>query len=115
MSSIVRKLAFFGRLEFFLFLAAASLVLQLVPAWGILVWNALTWVLDIRNWSRSAWLGINVSVVLLLVGIRMAPEFVGRERVARLPEDKEAERIKNVRERREAIDRAKQARKRRLY
>jgi hypothetical protein len=115
MSSIVRKLAFFGKLEFFLILGVVALVLQLVPPWGAPVWNGLAWILDVRNWSHSAWLGINIGVVLVLVGIRAAPEFVGRERVARLPHDKDAERIKNVRERREAINRAKQARKRRLY
>lgn len=101
-------------LELLLAIAALALVLQLWPALA----HGLLWAIDVRNWSRSVWFGVNIAVVATLLSARFAPQLYAdwRARQQRLA----AERSKYVKQRelkeqREAAERAAQSRKRRMY
>ena len=59
-------------LEALLMLAIAALLFQLFPSWG-------SWLLsyiDVRNWSRSTWMIVNISGVVGLLAARFGPELV---------------------------------------
>jgi hypothetical protein len=53
------------RLETWLVLAALLLVCQLFPS---IFWGAL-YLVDVRNWSWAAWVGVEASVVLILLAL----------------------------------------------
>lgn len=104
----------FVRLELWLVLAVAALVLQLFP--GSV--GDLVALVDIRYWPRAAWLCLNVAVLMLLVAIRSSPGFTAewRERRQRLNREREtAKKSQELREQREALQRVKNARRRRIY
>ena len=56
----------FAWLEVLLALTILALSLQLFPS----VWWNVVAAVDLRNWSRGDWLGLNVAIVLTLVAIR---------------------------------------------
>ncbi|HMP06299.1 MAG TPA: hypothetical protein PJ982_08125, partial [Lacipirellulaceae bacterium] len=58
-----------GLLEALLALAVVALVLQLFPSLGYGLLRAV----DVRQWSRGAWLGLNVAVVFGLFVVRFGP------------------------------------------
>lgn len=101
-------------LELLLALAVVALVFQLFPG---LYHYLLSWV-DVRQWSRSNWLVMNVLIVLALVGIRYGPELMDswRERQARRAKERENQTKQlELKQRREAIERVKAARNRRVW
>ncbi len=100
----------FAWLELLLALAMVALVLQLFPP--------LLALANFRNWSRSTWFVVNTAVVLSLLTIRFGPDLFGdwRERRQRLATDREkAEHIETRKAHREAIERVKKSRRRRMY
>ena len=60
------KPSFLFRLETWLVLASVSLFFQLFPAtfWGLL------WAIDARNWTWGVWVGVEIGVIVTLVGIK---------------------------------------------
>ncbi len=50
--------------------STVALVFALVPP----LWHSLVAAVDVRNWSRLTWFLANVVVVVILLGIRLAPE-----------------------------------------
>ncbi len=100
----------FAWLELLLALAMVALVLQLFPPLLVLV--------DFRNWSRSTWFAMNMVVVLALLTFRFGPDLLSdwRGRQQRLAADREkAEHIETCKVQREAIERVKRSRRRRMY
>jgi hypothetical protein len=69
-------------LESLLVVAFLALLFQVFPSLWTLLWSAI----DIRQWSRTTWMAMNVVVVLLLFGVRFRPNVVAimRERQKRL-------------------------------
>jgi hypothetical protein len=65
------------RLEVFLAIAILALFFQLFPP----LWHGTRFAMDVRNWSRGTWLGINLFLVCVLVSIRYLPEFLAVRRV----------------------------------
>jgi len=70
-------------LEIFLALAFLVLFFQVFPSFWKLLWQAF----DVREWSRMAWISLNVVVLVALFGVRFIPEALThlRERRQRLP------------------------------
>ena len=104
----------FALLELLLVLAFLALLFQVFPA----LWFGLLWAVDVRNWSRGMWMGLNVAIVFALFGLRFGPELFDqwRERRARLTNEHEKhEKQRHLKEEREMLERLKQARERRLY
>ena len=60
----------FAWLEVLLVLALVAVLFQMFPA----LWLAVVWSVDVRNWSRDAWIGLNVAAVLVLFAIRFRTE-----------------------------------------
>jgi len=58
------------KLETLLAIAVAGLFVQLVPG----LFRNVTWLLDVRNWSRGMWIAVNVFAILALIGIRCRAE-----------------------------------------
>ncbi len=103
----------FAWLELLLGLAAIVLLFQLFPS----LWFACVWAVDVRNWSRGGWLGLNAVAVLVLCGIRFGPELYKewRERGARLAINREKqEKQRQLTEQREALERLQRGRARRV-
>jgi hypothetical protein len=61
----------FAKLELLLVLAFAALLFQVFPG----LWFGLLAVLDIRGWSRGAWLVQNLAVVFTLFALRFGPDW----------------------------------------
>ena len=101
---------FFLRLEVLLAVAGLALLLQLFPS--------LLQLVDVRNWSRNTWMLVNVLAVLGLIAYRFAPEvwksLREQKKNATLKREKN-EKQKALQEQREAIERMKEARSRRMY
>lgn len=65
-------------------LAVVILALQLIPPAGHVVWRSV----DVRRWSRFGWFLFNIIILLVLIGVRFAPNcraFMRRRRVRRKP------------------------------
>ncbi len=100
-------------IEVLLVLACFALLLQFFPS----LWFRLIWVVDVRNWSRSVWVGLNVGAVLVLCGVRFGPELYKewRERRARLAIEREKqEKRRQLAEQREMLERLQRGRARRV-
>lgn len=74
--------------------------------------------LDLRNWPRSVWFVVNVAVLLLLVAVRFGPQviedwYARRERLT--SEHAKQEKQRELKEQREALERVKQAQRKRIY
>lgn len=69
-------------LEILLVLAFLVLLFQVFPSFWKLLWQAF----DVREWSRMAWIALNVVVLVALFGVRFIPEALThlRERRQRL-------------------------------
>lgn len=101
-------------LEFLFVLAFAALILQLLPTLA----QKFLWALDLRNWSRTSWFIVNLMVVAALLGIRFAPDllFDYRERSKRKAVERaQAEEVRKKMNEREALERMKESRSRRIY
>ena len=101
-------------LELLLALAMLALLVQLFPQVG----RFALWALDVRNWPRSVWFIGNLGILLLLVGLRFGPQLVEewksrRDRLA--VEATQKHRQQELKEQREALERLKQAQRRRIY
>lgn len=57
------------RLEALLVATFLVLLLQIVPSLWTIAWQ----VIDVRQWSHSAWVTLNVFVILMLFGVRFGP------------------------------------------
>lgn len=70
-------------LELALALAGVGLLLQISPTAAAAAWR----VLDVRQWPRAAWLWSNVVIMIALIALRFAPEFITawRQRRGRRP------------------------------
>lgn len=104
----------FAWLELLLALALLALMLQLFPQ----VWQVVLWLLDVRNWPRTMWFGMNLLVVFVLLAVRFGPQLIDdwRTRRERLTsEHTKQEKQRELKEQREALERAKQAKGRRIY
>jgi hypothetical protein len=100
-------------LEILLVLAVLALVFQVFPQ----LWFSTLWALDVRNWSRGVWFVLNIGVVLVLFGIRYAPEVNQewkRRRGNRIRHRTEDDEQRKLREERELYERMKEARKRQV-
>ncbi len=114
MDVIRRERGGHARLEAFLVLAFVVLVLQVFPA----LWFGLWWVVDVRHWSRGAWMGLNVAIVLTLFGVRFIPALYQdwRERRNQLTLAREKRQMQlEAKEHRLAIERVRRGRSRRMY
>jgi len=102
-------------LEMLLGLAAVFLLLQLfLPS----IFSGMIWAADLRNWSQLTFFLVNVSVVLVLIGVRFGPDWVEDWRERRQQSEKaqvKAEKAEKLKEQREAIDRMETSRSRRMY
>ena len=100
----------FAWLEILLAISIMAVILQLFPS--------VARVLDARNWTRGGWIFVNCFLVIALVFLRFAPDQVlewrGR-RDRRLCEKAGLKRRQAARDHREALQRIRQSRKRRLY
>lgn len=104
----------FPRLELLLILTFIVLLFQVFPS----LWFAFTWCIDVRNWSRGVWLGLNACAVLALCGIRFGPDLYKewRERLARLAIERDKqEKQRQLTEQREMLERLQRSRGRRIY
>ncbi|MGQ0601069.1 MAG: hypothetical protein ACT4QE_05155 [Anaerolineales bacterium] len=103
-----------GRLEVLLVIAFFALVFQVFPS----LWFGLVWAADVRNWARSAWMGVTVAILVVLFGLRFVPDLWAdwRERRAEsasaFAKREKAERAKAERERVAAL---RKGRSRRMY
>jgi hypothetical protein len=100
----------FPLLETLLAIAIIALILQAFPETAR--------VFDVTSWSRTMWMGVNASAILLLIGVRFAPDLVVNwhdRRVNRAAQNNTHDKQKELRERRESLEQIKRARKRRLY
>lgn len=101
-------------LELLLVLAAGVLLLQLWPTLG----NGILWAIDVRNWSREVWFGANFGLILVLLSLRFAPGLYAdwKERQGLLAvKQAKADKQRQLKEQREALERAAQSRRRRIY
>ena len=101
-------------LEILLGLAVVILVLQMVPSLG----QALLYAADFRNWPRTVWFAGNAGIVVFLLAVRFGPDLLRdwRERRERLhSEHDKAEKTSTLKKQREAIERMKESRRRRMY
>lgn len=101
----------FAWLELLLLLAMLALVLQLMPG----AWQSL---LDFRRWPRIAWIALNASIVLLLVGVRFGPDLVNnwrQQRAQKVAKHASSEKQEEMKRQRESLEQMRQARKRRIY
>jgi hypothetical protein len=109
-----RRFGGFVWVELVLMLAVLVLLFQLFPS----LWIGLVRSLDVRNWSRSVWMMLNLGVVLALFSIRFVPGLCSdwRERRMRVAVEHE-KRAKQaaLKEQRETLERLKAGRARRLY
>jgi hypothetical protein len=64
-------------LELCLALSVIAILFQLMPSWG----SNVLWAIDVRNWTRNAWIGVNASGVLALIAVRYLPDVVKRWRL----------------------------------
>lgn len=105
-----KKVNAFALLEMLLALAMLCLILLLFP--GLLA------MLDVRNWTRPVWFGVNVALALILLAIRFAPDsfYQWQNRHTQNLVDRAAtERQQAVKERREWLRRIRESRRRRMY
>lgn len=65
-----------AKLEILLVLAFLALLFQVFPA----LWNLLCGAADVRQWSRTTWMAMNVAIVLLLFGVRFGPNVIAAVR-----------------------------------
>jgi hypothetical protein len=90
------------------------LVFQLFPSWG----PSLRRLLDMRQWPKAAWVGLNVAIVMILCLMRFGPEFVStiksRRLNSRLSHDALEAKHKQE-EQRALLRRMQEGRKRRIY
>jgi len=104
----------FPWLESLLALAVVVLVLQLFPAWG----GAVLAVVNPLNWGRIGWIVANALVVVGLLAMRFGPGMADDWRARRIRIAKEREQQahqRELKEQREALERMKQAKRRRIY
>jgi hypothetical protein len=104
----------FGTLELILMAAVVAMVFQLFPGLS----RGLIWLADVRNWSRTAGLWVNVFVLVALFAARFGPRLVGdwrERRLRRHAEQETANAQRKLKEQRQTLQRIKDARKRRLY
>jgi len=104
----------FGRLELLLVLSIVAITFQLFPS----LWFDTLWVIDVRNWSRAAWLCVSMGVLLTLVGIRFGPDLMDewRQRRERLAKEREKrDKQQALAEQRKLFERLREARKRQLF
>lgn len=59
----------FAFLEVLFVLAIVALLFQAHPS----LWFRLIAELDVRNWSRAAWIRLNIGVIVALIGFRYRP------------------------------------------
>lgn len=59
-----------ARLELLLSIASLALLFQVFPS----LWFGLVWALDVRNWSRGIWIGLNALAVAALFAIQFRIE-----------------------------------------
>ena len=59
-------------LEMLLILAFLALIFQVFPSLWKLLWQGF----DVRRWSRTTWLALNVAVLVALFGVRFIPETI---------------------------------------
>jgi len=81
------------------------------------LWDALVSAVDVRDWSRSVWIGLNIGIVLVLLGIRFGPELFDRSRQPRRRVSHECEKHEKrltAKEERELYERMREARKRQV-
>lgn len=103
----------FAWLELLLALTLLALLFRFFPS---LLPDVLA-TLDVRNWSRSVWMTLNVGVVLVLFGIQFGPELCAdwrRRRVRVSGNDKKREKQLTMKEERELYERMREARKRQV-
>jgi hypothetical protein len=103
-----------GRLEVALVVAVLALLFQVFPG----AWFWMLSILDVRNWSRWAWLAANVGVVLALFVVRFGPEWYAdwhERQERRKAEESKRAKERELREQREMFERLKEAQKRRVY
>jgi hypothetical protein len=103
-----------GRLEALLVVTVAALVFQVFPT----LWFGLLWIVDVRNWSRSAWFGLNLAVILGLFAVRFGPTLIddwGARRERLTTEREKHDKQQAAKEQREMLQRIKQGRRRRMY
>jgi len=104
----------FAWLELLLGLAAVALFFQFFPS----ILSKLLWVVDLRNWSQLTFFLVNIGVVLVLVSVRFGPGLVKdwKDRQKRITKERiKAEKVKKLKEQREAIERIAASRSRRMY
>jgi len=97
-------------LELILLLAIVVLSIQLMP----LLWP----ILDVRNWSRTAWFAANIVVLLALLATWYLPNLIEdfAKRLSHISAGRaKAEKSRATKERQKAIRSAIESRQRRLY
>jgi len=90
-----------------------ALLFQLFPS----LFSTLVWSLDVRNWSRQAWIGVNVLVVVVLFGIRFRPQLYAdlkKRRKCQPMSNERQQKSLSLKQERELYRRMNEARKRQI-
>jgi hypothetical protein len=101
------------RIELLFGLATLGLLFQLFPG----LWVMFLGAVDLRNWSRGTWMGLNLIVVFVLLGFRFIPVlFSGRRKPRRgiAARWEKPEKRLTMNEERELYERMREARKRQV-
>jgi len=92
------------RVDWLLVVGVALSCIMLAASLFPKLWNWSITVVDVRKWSRWTWFGVNLSVVMILIAVRLAPdvtEAVARRRAAKAKRCQKEERTRQAEERRE--------------
>jgi len=102
----------FAWLELIFVLVVIALLFQLFP-----LWNGFIWAIDVRNWSRAAWMTLSVLILVTLIGIRFGSELYAEWRRVRPRRSVKRETDKKqltLKEERALYERMNEARKRQV-
>jgi hypothetical protein len=100
--------------ELLLAIAFVILLFQVFPR----LWNDSIWLIDVRNWSRTSLLLVNLLVIMALGSIRLWPSIVHSwqdRSEKRSAERMQREKRAALKEQKETLARLKEGQKRRLY
>lgn len=103
-----------GWVEILLILAVISCLLQVFPS----LWDAVSAVIDIRQWPRAVWFYLNAILIVIFVCARFAPDFYNAwsNRQMQLAIDRKKKHELHARKaERERLEQIRQARSRRIY
>lgn len=104
----------FGWMELLLIVTVLVLVLQLFPAFS----SATFWALNPRNWPRTAWFYLNLTAVLMLMLVRLAPQLYEdwkARKEERVRKRQKVLELQELKQQRRALDKMKASRDRRIY